>query len=147
MQQSDITAHHYDQIRAMPISLGHYHESVYSKSYHILRLVKTLLDVGVPGENVLDIIKYLETPLPGDQRELEEQIGEAYAFAEIDDLLKFSGTAQTLLGFPIMQVSTEHFDDAAWQQIRNSIEDKPAATDDKPSDTDGPPDEPQDIPF
>jgi hypothetical protein len=126
MQASDITAHEYDQIRAMPTSLGHYHESVFSKSYHVLYVVKALLKAGVPNENILSIIRYLETPLPGNQKELEEQVAEAYAFDEIDTLLKEAHAQQTLLGFPIIYASKEEFDHHLWERITDATQPKTA---------------------
>jgi hypothetical protein len=56
--------HRYDQIREMPTVICNVHESIYSRSYHILMVAKDLLSSGVPSDKVLEIIQYLETPLP-----------------------------------------------------------------------------------
>jgi hypothetical protein len=91
--------HPFDKIRAMPIAIAKIHESLYSRSYWILRTVTDLLENGTPGDKVLEIIKYLETPLP-----TAEQVQES---------LKGSGEMTMAECFEEMRQHAEAFEFAA----------------------------------
>ena len=55
MAMSNDTLQDLDEIRRYPTVIDKVHESVY-RSFRVLRLVSTLLEKGVPGDVVLDVI-------------------------------------------------------------------------------------------
>jgi len=91
--------HRYDKIRAMPVVLANVHESLYSRSYHVLGVVKELATAGVPSDKILAMIEYLETPLPASgQVQVALKMGGDTTIAEdFEEMRQKSELAESLI--------------------------------------------------